>query len=297
MPPTTPDCAAQAWSPAAIAAAYARAPAAAGSVSAAARPSALRIEAVDATGSTNADLVARAAQAAPQQPVLRAALVQRAGRGRLGRSWHAERGAGLLFSVALPLAAAPASGLTLACGVALAQALQAIGVPVGLKWPNDLLLDGGKLAGVLAEATTDGAGRRSVVVGVGLNLFGSALPPGDGGVGSPPATAPLPRAALVQRLAPAAVVAGRDALLGTLAAAVVDAVLGVQQTGFAPWRTRFDALFVLRGAAVHLVQDGRELARGEALGAGEHGELMLRTSEGVRHFASGELSLRPAGGA
>jgi BirA family transcriptional regulator, biotin operon repressor / biotin---[acetyl-CoA-carboxylase] ligase len=128
------------------------------------------VRVVASTASTNADLVAAAADGAPEGTVLVAEL-QEAGRGRLGRTWTSPARAGLTFSVLLR-PPAPAGWLPLLTGIALAVALQErCGLEATLKWPNDVTLadDEGrerKVAGILAEATPDGA----VVIGVGLNV-------------------------------------------------------------------------------------------------------------------------------
>ncbi|MFG2986083.1 biotin--[acetyl-CoA-carboxylase] ligase [Streptomyces sp. NPDC048258] len=130
------------------------------------------LEVVDATGSTNSDLAARAAQL-PEGAVL-VAEEQTAGRGRLDRSWVAPARSGLFFSVLLkPGDAVPQERwgwLTLLAGVATATGLsRAAGVDTALKWPNDLLVtvDGEerKTGGILAERVEDG-----VVIGIGLNV-------------------------------------------------------------------------------------------------------------------------------
>lgn len=125
---------------------------------------------VPETGSTNADLLRAAAEGAPDRTVL-AARHQTAGRGRLDRRWEAPPGANLLVSL-LFTASASADPHELVQRVALAavDACRSVaGVEVRLKWPNDLLLDGRKLAGVLAQATTVD-GRLVVVVGIGVNV-------------------------------------------------------------------------------------------------------------------------------
>ena len=105
---------------------------------------------------------------------------QTAGRGRQGRTWEAAPGAALLVSVRLR-PALPADRLhlvTLACAVAAADAVRAVGAfDAGLKWPNDLVVDDRKLAGILAEADGD-----AVVVGMGLNLRTGAYPADLAGV-------------------------------------------------------------------------------------------------------------------
>jgi BirA family biotin operon repressor/biotin-[acetyl-CoA-carboxylase] ligase len=130
------------------------------------------VEVVDSIGSTNAALVAAAAEDAPEGTVL-VAEHQEAGRGRLDRVWTSPPRAGLTVSVLLrpDVPAARRAWLSLFTGVALAEAVaEAAGVRASLKWPNDLLApDGTKLAGILAET----AGR-AVVVGVGLNVSTTA---------------------------------------------------------------------------------------------------------------------------
>jgi BirA family biotin operon repressor/biotin-[acetyl-CoA-carboxylase] ligase len=126
------------------------------------------IEVVERIGSTNAELLARAAAGAPEGAVL-VAEHQEAGRGRLARTWTSPPRAGLTVSVLVrpDVPAARRGWLPLLTGVALAESVgEVTGVRASLKWPNDLLaLDGRKLAGILAEA---GAG--AVVVGTGLNV-------------------------------------------------------------------------------------------------------------------------------
>lgn len=123
---------------------------------------------VPRTGSTNADLARAARDGAPEGTVL-VAEVQEQGRGRLGRTWTAPPRSGLTFSVLLrPTAPVARQGwLPLLVGLAAATAVRRVGeVDVRLKWPNDLLLDGRKLAGVLAERAGD-----AVIVGIGLNVL------------------------------------------------------------------------------------------------------------------------------
>jgi BirA family biotin operon repressor/biotin-[acetyl-CoA-carboxylase] ligase len=130
------------------------------------------VEVVEQVGSTNAALVAAAADDAPEGTVL-VAEHQEAGRGRLDRVWTSPPRAGLTVSLLLrpDVPAARRAWLSLLIGVALAEAVsEAAGVRASLKWPNDLLApDGAKLAGILAE--TSG---RAVVVGMGLNVATTA---------------------------------------------------------------------------------------------------------------------------
>jgi BirA family biotin operon repressor/biotin-[acetyl-CoA-carboxylase] ligase len=133
------------------------------------------------TGSTNRDLLDLAAAGAPDGVVL-VADHQTAGRGRLDRTWVAPPGSSLLMSVLLrpPLPPGDAHLVTTAMGVAAAEACAAVGgVEAGLKWPNDLVFEDRKLAGVLAESSVDAGRLASVVVGIGLNLTWGRTTPAE----------------------------------------------------------------------------------------------------------------------
>jgi BirA family biotin operon repressor/biotin-[acetyl-CoA-carboxylase] ligase len=132
-------------------------------------PSGWHVRVVDETGSTNADLLDAASHGAPDRTVL-AARHQTAGRGRLDRRWDAPPGANLLVSLLFTDVPDSPHVLTQRVGVAATIACERIaGVRPVLKWPNDLLLDDRKLAGVLAQASFAGE-RRAVVVGIGINV-------------------------------------------------------------------------------------------------------------------------------
>lgn len=126
------------------------------------------IELTERTGSTNTNLVGRASRGAPEGMVL-VAEEQTAGRGRMGRDWVAPPRAGLMFSFLVRPAAVPVprqGWLPLMAGVAVVAALRGvISDDPTLKWPNDVMAGGGKLAGILAESTGD-----AVVIGIGLNV-------------------------------------------------------------------------------------------------------------------------------
>jgi len=135
-----------------------------------------RLQVTETTGSTNADLV-RAAVASPEQwPHLSVVLTtdQRSGRGRLDRTWTAPPGTGLAVSVLVRVGALPAPSrgwIPLIAGAAMTRAVieqvRGTGHSVGLKWPNDVLLDGGKICGILAEVVPGHPD--AVVIGAGVN--------------------------------------------------------------------------------------------------------------------------------
>jgi BirA family transcriptional regulator, biotin operon repressor / biotin---[acetyl-CoA-carboxylase] ligase len=129
-------------------------------------PPGWHVEHVSETGSTNADLLARVATDAPDRTVL-AADHQTRGRGRLDRRWDAPPGANLLVSILFRHVPDAPGELTRRVGLAAADAARELsGLDVGLKWPNDLVVDGAKLAGILAQRAPGG----DVVVGLGLNV-------------------------------------------------------------------------------------------------------------------------------
>ena len=232
----------------------------------------IAVEVAAQIDSTNTELMRRA-RAAGVAPVLLVAERQSAGRGRLGRPWHGGApGAALAFSLALPLAPRDWSGLSLAVGLAVAEALHPA---IGLKWPNDLWWQQRKLAGILVEtAVAPAQAKRQVVIGVGLNIRAQ---PGDG-FATPPAA--------LQELLP-----GLDApgALARIAAPLLQAVQAFAHTGFAPLAARFNARDALAGRAVRL-SDGTE---GVARGVDTGGALQVDTAHGRRAVGSAEVSVRP----
>jgi BirA family transcriptional regulator, biotin operon repressor / biotin---[acetyl-CoA-carboxylase] ligase len=244
------------------------------------------VEAVLRTGSTNTDLLGRFREQAPLRPLVYATLEQTAGRGRHGRAWTTLPGAALIFSIAVPLTAARAvdSAVSLACGLAAAEALAPY-ANVQLKWPNDLLRDGGKLGGVLCELVLDSAGQRTLVAGIGINL-----------TLSPDTRAAInqPTAALDEGIALDELAAQREHLIGQIAAAVIATVTEFDQRGFAALRARYLARFAMLGREVELLENGRRIASGLAVDIDSAGRIMLLTESGTRSFAGGELSLRAA---
>lgn len=260
-----------------------------------------QVEFVDTTASTNDDLLQAARTSPLTAPRLLMAAHQSAGRGRQGRPWASRQGDSLTFSIAVPLARADWSGLSLAVGVALADALEqgparpAEGPQdgttppgrgtgpgpgrIGLKWPNDLwILDpaqargGRKLCGVLIESVA-AAHPRVAVVGVGLNV--RAQP--DEGLAS--------GMACLQELQPGVTAAQA---LERLAPAVLQAVARFERDGLAAFASGFASRDLLAGRQV----SAGELT-GIAQGIDASGRLLVHTGDGrIRPVASGEVSVR-----
>jgi len=224
-------------------------------------------------------------RAGDTQPCLLVAEHQTRGRGRQGRLWQSSAVASLTFSLSLALEPRDWSGLSLAIGVALADALEppTAGAPprIGLKWPNDLWLIeaagvGRKLGGVLIETVAVGS-RRMAVVGVGLNVL-------------PQPTRELASGyACLQELWPEV---DAPAALARVARPLADALLLFEREGFAAFVERFAQRDLLRGQAV--TTSAPELPSGIAEGVDADGALRVRADGALHMITSAEVSVRPA---
>ena len=249
------------------------------------------VEVVAVTGSTNEDLVARARVRQPSGPLLRAASFQTSGRGRRQRLWRAAPNDALLFSVAIPVGVRTASvpAITLACGVALAEYLASRGVPVQLKWPNDIRINGCKLAGILTELVADRDARQTLVIGVGMNV---RLDNAARSVIGQPAIA-LDQL-LGKRLGESAL-HSREQWIGDLGGAIVAAAARFMQDGFGPFCARFNQLLESRGEMVDVSQgqaDGKPAISGRLIEVDGLGQLVIEV-EGRHHSVSvGDVSVR-----
>jgi BirA family biotin operon repressor/biotin-[acetyl-CoA-carboxylase] ligase len=249
----------------------------------------LSVEVVARAESTNTLLLERARhtggrRSGDRQPCLLVAEHQTRGRGRLGRDWLAERGSSLTFSLALVLQPPSWSGLSLAVGVALADALDPPaggGRPrIGLKWPNDLWLweapgRGRKLGGVLIETVQVGH-ERMAVIGVGLNLR------------------KLPAVDLSQGYASLDEIddgAEGPRVLARVAPPLVAALQRFERDGLAPCLPAYARRDVLAGQAVATLGGGAGLA-GTAEGIDAAGALLVRDGQGLHAVTSGEVSVR-----
>lgn len=267
-----------------------------------------RVDVLDEVGSTNDHLAAAAARQAraaaggprPDRPWTDLSLVlaghQSAGRGRLDRTWTTDPGTALTFSVLLrpdegrprPLPTQHFPWLTLLMAAAVTDALEDVaGVRARVKWPNDVLVDGRKIAGVLAGLVPAGERPPAVVLGVGLNVAQEELP--------------VPTATSV-RLA-----AGREVARGDVLAAVLgrfvplyrrfcaDPVHATASGG--PLRSLVEERMETLGRPVRAeLPGGRPALVGTAAGLGEHGGLLVRDAGGAAHevTAGDVVHLRPA---
>ena len=237
----------------------------------------VEVEVVAETGSTNTDLLGRVATL--DAPLLLVAEAQTQGRGRVGRTWLSAPGAALTFSLAWRLAkpVGELSGLPLAIGVAVAQALGEYDVPVALKWPNDILKDGRKLGGILIE-TAGTPGGTWAVIGIGLNL---TLPDElEAQIGQPAAEARW----LAQ--------ADRSVLLAALLNSLSEALVQFEREGFAPFAERWNRRHAHAGKAVVITQEGQSRVEGVAVGVDGWGRLLIDSTTGRLAINAGDVSLR-----
>jgi len=210
---------------------------------------------------------------------------QTAGRGRRGRRWHAPSGSAILCSLVLrpPLPPEDLFPLTAAVGVGLCVGVErATGLRPQIKWPNDLLLDGGKLAGLLAESRFSGMGLAHVVVGFGLNVAVRAedLPPTSGAV--PPTSLAIALGSAPDRLAVLA------ALLGAIDDAYDRLWRGEADAIWADWRSRLAGV----GAAVRVETEAGPL-HGTFADVARDGALLLATEGGTERIVVGDVVIGP----
>lgn len=244
------------------------------------------LEVLEETDSTNARVLA--ADRPIGELVACLAEYQCAGRGRRGRAWLSPPGAGICLSVGGRLPSAPSdyAALPTAVGVACAQALETLGVPgIGLKWPNDLLLDDAKLGGILIELRGESQGPATIAVGLGLNV---RLDPGTrkaivaaGGL-APADLSGAPQGAMPERNALAA------GLVAAIAGCLEPAPAGLSDAVLAAWRQR-DRLW---GRVVR-IDDAGPGRVGIARGLDPSGALLLEGADGsCQRVTAGEVTLR-----
>jgi BirA family transcriptional regulator, biotin operon repressor / biotin---[acetyl-CoA-carboxylase] ligase len=229
-------------------------------------------------GSTQ-DAVRRAARGGAAAGYCCVADEQTAGRGRQGRRWEAPAGTALLASVLVRVTPDAATGVPFAAGLAVLDALDRVAaVDARLKWPNDVLAGGGKLAGLLAEvepgAPPDGAGV-AVVVGLGLNLSVDTFPTGARGVSLHRLTTPAPT---------------RDDLLEAWLVALWARARALEADGLPrllqDWRRRAVGL-----GAEATAETPAGPVRGVVEEVADDGALLIRTNEGVVRLIAGDVHM------
>ena len=210
---------------------------------------------------------------------------QNAGRGRRGRQWLAWPGASLTFSVLwrfAPGAPVPA-GLSLAVGLALACTLEKLGVSlVTLKWPNDVLVNGAKIAGILVEVSPERGGALAAVIGIGLNL-------------SLPADAVIPgqKNGVTDLARALGELPAREVLLAAILSELHPMLTAYGDSGFGLLRKAWQQRNAFANLPIQVSGDGLDVT-GLCLGVDEEGVLLVRANEKMHRVYAGDVSLRPA---
>ena len=215
---------------------------------------------------------------------------QTGGRGRRGRRWLAPLGSGVCLSVAWTFASPPASlsCLGLAIGVAVLRAARAAGINQSkLKWPNDIVVDGSKLAGILLDVQGEASGPLRVVVGVGMNyrlspdIIDAIIDSGG--------------------LAPASLVKGddgakldRSAVAGTLVSEILAALQEFERSGFESFAAEWLAADYLRGKRVDVTTGAADVT-GIADGISDDGQLLLNVNGRLERVSTGDVNVRLTG--
>ena len=246
------------------------------------------LEILDSAPSSNTLLLQRAAQGAPNGSVL-AVEWQSGGRGRLGRPWHSGLGNALTFSLLwrFDCGLSGLSGLSLATGVALIRALNVMGISgARLKWPNDVLGAGGKIAGILIEAQGDMLGPSAVVIGIGMNLT-------------------LPQQVLQRIDQPVSdlsqlsdALPQRNLLLAIMLRELAGVLREFSAVGFAGLRKEWENYHLYQNQSVQLSLPDGKMIQGIVRGVNQDGALSVEVESAasgqpeVHIFHAGEISLR-----
>jgi BirA family transcriptional regulator, biotin operon repressor / biotin---[acetyl-CoA-carboxylase] ligase len=241
-----------------------------------------KIRYFDSIGSTNDEALAWAANDAKDLSLV-IADEQTAGRGRLDRKWFTPPGTALAFSLILRPSPAERPHLSRMVGLAalsVTDALLARGLSPEIKWPNDILLNGRKVAGILIESVWSGEDIDCIVIGMGVNVLKSAVP--DTGMLSFPATS------LEEALG---YPVERTEVLHDILSALI--VLRPQLSAD-EFMVKWEELLAYRGRQVQVEMGGADLLAGSVSGLGTDGSLQLRDPDGKSLTVQfGDVRLRP----
>lgn len=245
----------------------------------------LDLEVMDSIDSTNTFLLHEASRGINRGRAgihVVAAELQTSGRGRRGRQWHSGLGGSLAFSMSWQFqqGASFLSGLSLAIGVAIIRTLESAGIKDAvLKWPNDVMYNLCKLAGILIELHGDMLGPSAAVIGVGVNLklsdnIQARIDQGVTDVYS--ITGKMP---------------DRNELLAALLIDLTAALREFERRGFAPFKEEWMSHHFCENKAVNLRFPDGSSQEGTVHGVADDGSLLLQTSAGIRSYSGGEITL------
>lgn len=256
---------------------------------------------VERTDSTNADLLELARSHSGQliRPWLLGAHLQDRGRGRAGRTWENRRGGHLMFSCAFDIFLPPRQLPTLSplAGVAATEALRAL-LPLNdqpkltMKWPNDILWQDGKLAGILTEVTRASTSPLSsdhhvIIIGIGLNL-------NDARVLSHALNRHVADWSEVVTEAPTLHKISATELAAQIAKSWYQALNEVTAFGFTGLPQRYQQVDGLFNRPLNIIDNQQVLCSGLGAGVNEYGQLLVRTDKQIQAISVGEVSVRSA---
>lgn len=247
----------------------------------------MKIECFDEIDSTNLELKRRLVSGGEHGTIVTADH-QTAGRGRLGRQWTEEKGRALTFSILLepkvPLT--ETSRFSFVAAVSVAEGIRDVtGLPAMLKWPNDVLVNGKKVCGILLELVAEMAQVQFLIAGIGIN------------VNQKPEDFPEE---VREKATSLAICSGHnwaraDILEGVLRQLEQNVQL-IQQQGFEEIRRKWEALSCVTGQEIQVVQYGKPVLQGIAEGIDDNGSLLVRTAEGTCSVVTGDVSIRDKDG-
>lgn len=240
----------------------------------------MKIERVNTIDSTNEELIRRARVGGMPQVLI--ATEQLAGRGRLGRTWVSNKGEGLYMSFLLrpEISVEKAPLISLIMGLAAHEAIkEATGIETKLKWPNDLVIDGKKVAGILASSEIKDGKPDFVVIGIGINMFHSEFPEE------------------IAVTATSLKLAGGTFIREDLENSIVKSFnryydIFIREESFRAFMEEYNSLTVNVDRRVKVIEPGNEY-EADSMGVNENGELMVRLdSKEIKCIRSGEVSVR-----
>ena len=241
----------------------------------------------DAVDSTNQEARRLILQGCGQGTVI-VANMQTAGKGRLGRHWESPAGTGIWSSLILE----PEVGLqqtslySFVIAVAVAEGIgEATGLRAEIKWPNDILIGGKKVCGILLELVAEMMQVHQLIVGIGINA--------NQQLEDFPPEVQLKGTSLAIALGHSV---NRSAVLGTVLTKVQEACLLLEQEGCAAIREKWIALSCVIGKEVQIMRQGKALLTGVVEGLGSDGALLVQTEHGLEEIIAGDVSLRAADG-
>jgi len=209
--------------------------------------------------------------------------LQTNGRGRLGRTWHTGLGDSLTFSLRwrFEQSVSALSGLSLVIGIAIIRVFKSLSINnVNLKWPNDILFDYHKLAGVLIELRGEILGPSFAVIGMGINFNLSEIV----------------KSAIDQKATDLSVITGeclnRNFVFGALLSELRNILISFGNYGFAYFKKEWTSYHAYEGQTIYLTLPNGSVIEGTVDGVNDNGSICLRTTTGKYSYSVGDISIR-----